>query len=196
METGFPRVDVQHDVQHAAGPGVPEGPTRGVRRAAWSTGGAGNVCTDHRDRCVSFLVSRSVILYICIVASWSKTVRWLANCILSHTVCVFAVLRRIKVTFLDTIVRVEHHSLDIETGVALEMRIKRWGHEFLSWNSLRIYGCILLFLLFINKVWWCTRYGYPGRCAIEEWDGSLATHTLQVSGVTTAFKCGSESPKL
>uniref|UniRef100_A0A673KXF3 Autophagy-related protein 2 homolog A-like n=1 Tax=Sinocyclocheilus rhinocerous TaxID=307959 RepID=A0A673KXF3_9TELE len=35
------------------------------------------------------------------------------------------VLRRIKVTFLDTIVRVEHHSLDAETGVALEMRIKR-----------------------------------------------------------------------
>uniref|UniRef100_A0A672MSP6 Autophagy related 2A n=1 Tax=Sinocyclocheilus grahami TaxID=75366 RepID=A0A672MSP6_SINGR len=31
------------------------------------------------------------------------------------------VLRRIKVTFLDTIVRVEHHSLDAETGVALEM---------------------------------------------------------------------------
>uniref|UniRef100_A0A8C2CPF3 Autophagy related 2A n=1 Tax=Cyprinus carpio TaxID=7962 RepID=A0A8C2CPF3_CYPCA len=35
------------------------------------------------------------------------------------------VLRRIKVTFLDTIVRIEHHSLDAETGVALEMRIKR-----------------------------------------------------------------------
>lgn len=35
------------------------------------------------------------------------------------------VLRRIKVTFLDTIVRVEHHSQDAETGVALEMRIKR-----------------------------------------------------------------------
>ncbi|TRY90128.1 hypothetical protein DNTS_031615 [Danionella cerebrum] len=35
------------------------------------------------------------------------------------------VLRRIKVTFLDTIVRVEHHSLDNETGVALEIRIKR-----------------------------------------------------------------------
>ncbi|KAI7801585.1 putative autophagy-related protein 2-like protein A, partial [Triplophysa rosa] len=35
------------------------------------------------------------------------------------------VLRRIKVTFLDTIVRVEHHPLDAETGVALEMRIKR-----------------------------------------------------------------------
>uniref|UniRef100_A0A9J7X6R6 Autophagy related 2A n=1 Tax=Cyprinus carpio carpio TaxID=630221 RepID=A0A9J7X6R6_CYPCA len=31
------------------------------------------------------------------------------------------VLRRIKVTFLDTIVRVEHHSQDAETGVALEM---------------------------------------------------------------------------
>ncbi len=41
----------------------------------------------------------------------------------------FSVLRRIKVTFLDTIVRVEHHTLDAETGVALEMRIKRWGHE-------------------------------------------------------------------
>lgn len=58
---GFPRVVVMHDVQHAAGPGVPEGPTRGVRRAACSSGGAGNVCTDHRDRCVAFLVYRSVI---------------------------------------------------------------------------------------------------------------------------------------
>ncbi len=76
-ELGFPRVVVKHDVQHAAGPGVPEGPTRGVRRAAWSTGGAGNVCTDHWDRCVAFFVSRSVILCICIVASWSKTVDWL-----------------------------------------------------------------------------------------------------------------------
>ncbi|KAF3693991.1 Autophagy-related protein 2 -like protein A [Channa argus] len=35
------------------------------------------------------------------------------------------VLRRIKVTFLDTIVRIEHQSLDLETGVALEMHIKR-----------------------------------------------------------------------
>lgn len=38
---------------------------------------------------------------------------------------VFAVLRRIKVTFLDTIVRIEHHPLDLETGVALEVHIKR-----------------------------------------------------------------------
>ncbi|XP_028824130.1 autophagy-related protein 2 homolog A-like [Denticeps clupeoides] len=35
------------------------------------------------------------------------------------------VLRRIKVTFLDTIVRMEHHALDAESGVALEMHIKR-----------------------------------------------------------------------
>lgn len=54
---GFPRMVVMHDVQHAAGPGVPEGPARGVRRAACSSGGAGNVCTDHQDRCVSALVS-------------------------------------------------------------------------------------------------------------------------------------------
>uniref|UniRef100_A0A671XK62 Autophagy related 2A n=1 Tax=Sparus aurata TaxID=8175 RepID=A0A671XK62_SPAAU len=31
------------------------------------------------------------------------------------------VLRRIKVTFIDTIVRIEHHPLDLETGVALEI---------------------------------------------------------------------------
>lgn len=37
----------------------------------------------------------------------------------------FAVLRRIKVTFLDTIVRIEHQPLDLETGVALEVHIKR-----------------------------------------------------------------------
>ncbi|XP_053361603.1 autophagy-related protein 2 homolog A isoform X1 [Clarias gariepinus] len=35
------------------------------------------------------------------------------------------VLRRIKVTFLDTIVRIEHHPLDAKDGVALEMQIKR-----------------------------------------------------------------------
>uniref|UniRef100_A0A671XNC5 Autophagy related 2A n=1 Tax=Sparus aurata TaxID=8175 RepID=A0A671XNC5_SPAAU len=35
------------------------------------------------------------------------------------------VLRRIKVTFIDTIVRIEHHPLDLETGVALEVHIKR-----------------------------------------------------------------------
>uniref|UniRef100_A0A3Q4G074 Autophagy related 2A n=1 Tax=Neolamprologus brichardi TaxID=32507 RepID=A0A3Q4G074_NEOBR len=34
-------------------------------------------------------------------------------------------LRRIKVTFLDTIVRIEHQPLDLETGVALEVHIKR-----------------------------------------------------------------------
>uniref|UniRef100_A0A3B3ZN14 Uncharacterized protein n=1 Tax=Periophthalmus magnuspinnatus TaxID=409849 RepID=A0A3B3ZN14_9GOBI len=33
-------------------------------------------------------------------------------------------LRRIKVTFIDTIVRIEHHPLDLETGVALEVQIK------------------------------------------------------------------------
>ncbi|XP_035768737.1 autophagy-related protein 2 homolog A [Neolamprologus brichardi] len=38
---------------------------------------------------------------------------------------VFSVLRRIKVTFLDTIVRIEHQPLDLETGVALEVHIKR-----------------------------------------------------------------------
>ncbi|KAF7667614.1 hypothetical protein LDENG_00053510 [Lucifuga dentata] len=35
------------------------------------------------------------------------------------------VLRRIKVTFLETIVRIEHQPLDLETGVALEVHIKR-----------------------------------------------------------------------
>ncbi|XP_068444905.1 autophagy-related protein 2 homolog A isoform X2 [Clinocottus analis] len=35
------------------------------------------------------------------------------------------VLRRIKVTFIDTIVRIEHQTLDLETGVALEVHIKR-----------------------------------------------------------------------
>uniref|UniRef100_A0A8C2XJ07 Autophagy related 2A n=1 Tax=Cyclopterus lumpus TaxID=8103 RepID=A0A8C2XJ07_CYCLU len=36
------------------------------------------------------------------------------------------VLRRIKVTFIDTIVRIEHQPLDLETGVALEVHIKRY----------------------------------------------------------------------
>ncbi|XP_066504657.1 autophagy-related protein 2 homolog A [Hoplias malabaricus] len=35
------------------------------------------------------------------------------------------VLRRIKVTFLDTIVRIEHQPIDSQTGVALEMQIAR-----------------------------------------------------------------------
>ncbi|XP_046903183.1 autophagy-related protein 2 homolog A-like [Hypomesus transpacificus] len=35
------------------------------------------------------------------------------------------VLRRIKVTFVDTIVRIEHQPLDLDTGIALEMHIKR-----------------------------------------------------------------------
>uniref|UniRef100_A0A8C6L8S7 Autophagy related 2A n=1 Tax=Nothobranchius furzeri TaxID=105023 RepID=A0A8C6L8S7_NOTFU len=35
------------------------------------------------------------------------------------------VLRRIKVTFLDTIVRIEHHPPELRTGVALEVHIKR-----------------------------------------------------------------------
>ncbi|XP_034545669.1 autophagy-related protein 2 homolog A isoform X1 [Notolabrus celidotus] len=35
------------------------------------------------------------------------------------------VLRRIKVTFIDTIVRIEHQPLDLETGIALEVHIKR-----------------------------------------------------------------------
>lgn len=37
----------------------------------------------------------------------------------------FAVLRRIKVTFIDTIIRIEHQPLALETGVALEVHIKR-----------------------------------------------------------------------
>lgn len=61
---GFPRMVVMHDVQHAAGPGVPEGPTRGVRRAACSPGGAGNVCTDHRDRCVSAVASNTFAYWL------------------------------------------------------------------------------------------------------------------------------------
>lgn len=44
----------------------------------------------------------------------------------SHLICVFAVLRRIKVTFIDTIVRIEHQPRDLETGVALEVHIKRY----------------------------------------------------------------------
>uniref|UniRef100_A0A672GI32 Autophagy related 2A n=1 Tax=Salarias fasciatus TaxID=181472 RepID=A0A672GI32_SALFA len=40
------------------------------------------------------------------------------------------VLRRIKVTFIDTIVRIEHHPLDLETGVALEVHIKRYVRYF------------------------------------------------------------------
>ncbi|KAK0131055.1 Autophagy-related protein 2 A [Merluccius polli] len=35
------------------------------------------------------------------------------------------VLRRIKVTFVDTIVRIEHQPLDLETDIALEVHIKR-----------------------------------------------------------------------
>uniref|UniRef100_A0A8C9U906 Autophagy related 2A n=1 Tax=Scleropages formosus TaxID=113540 RepID=A0A8C9U906_SCLFO len=35
------------------------------------------------------------------------------------------VLRRIKVTFLDTIVRIEHQPLGLKTGIALEVHIKR-----------------------------------------------------------------------
>ncbi|RVE67358.1 hypothetical protein OJAV_G00102230 [Oryzias javanicus] len=35
------------------------------------------------------------------------------------------VLRRIKVTLLDTIIRIEHQPLDLKTGVALEVHIKR-----------------------------------------------------------------------
>uniref|UniRef100_A0A8C7J8A4 Autophagy related 2A n=1 Tax=Oncorhynchus kisutch TaxID=8019 RepID=A0A8C7J8A4_ONCKI len=35
------------------------------------------------------------------------------------------VLRRIKVTLLDTIVRIEHQPLNMETGIALEVHIKR-----------------------------------------------------------------------
>lgn len=37
----------------------------------------------------------------------------------------FAVLRRIKVTFIDTIIRIEHQPIALETGVALEVHIKR-----------------------------------------------------------------------
>lgn len=36
-----------------------------------------------------------------------------------------AVLRRIKVTFVDTIVRIEHQPPDLKTGVALEVHIER-----------------------------------------------------------------------
>lgn len=38
---------------------------------------------------------------------------------------VLAVLRRIKVTFIDTIIRVEHQPLNLQTDVALEVHIKR-----------------------------------------------------------------------
>lgn len=35
------------------------------------------------------------------------------------------VLRRIKVTFLDTVVRVEHSVGDVDRGVAVEVRVQR-----------------------------------------------------------------------
>lgn len=35
------------------------------------------------------------------------------------------VLRRIKVTFLDTVVRVEHSVGDVDRGVAVEVRLQR-----------------------------------------------------------------------
>lgn len=38
---------------------------------------------------------------------------------------VLAVLRRIKVTFIDTIIRIEHQPLDLQTDVALEVHVKR-----------------------------------------------------------------------
>lgn len=38
---------------------------------------------------------------------------------------VLAVLRRIKVTFIDTIIRIEHQPLDLQTDVALEVHITR-----------------------------------------------------------------------
>uniref|UniRef100_A0A7N8XN33 Autophagy related 2A n=1 Tax=Mastacembelus armatus TaxID=205130 RepID=A0A7N8XN33_9TELE len=46
------------------------------------------------------------------------------------------VLRRIKVTFVDTIVRIEHQPLDLKTGVALEVHIKRGQAEQLKPDAL------------------------------------------------------------
>lgn len=49
---GLPRLVIQHDLQYAAGPGVPKGPPGGFRgatgpRAAGSARRAWNVCTNH-----------------------------------------------------------------------------------------------------------------------------------------------------
>lgn len=58
--------------------------------------------------------------------------------------CYVAVLRRIKVTLLDTIVRIEHHPLDMETGIALEVHIKRYvgSHHTDTHTSC---GCLFTF---------------------------------------------------
>ena len=45
--------------------------------------------------------------------------------------CVFAVLSKVKVSFLDTIIRLEHLPIEADTGAALEVRIARWGTTLL-----------------------------------------------------------------
>lgn len=112
-QLGLAKLVIQHDLQHAAGPGVPEGPPGDVRGAASSARRTGDVCTNHRD-------------------GWVSSVEALTPApVLTHAtahlfcLCVFAVLRRIKVTLLDTIVRIEHQPPDLETGIALEVHIKR-----------------------------------------------------------------------
>lgn len=61
--------------------------------------------------------------------SYNKNTDWTQNRTLvlapMFLSLLFAVLRRIKVTFIDTIIRIEHQPLDLETGVALEVHIKR-----------------------------------------------------------------------
>uniref|UniRef100_A0A674CJX8 Autophagy related 2A n=1 Tax=Salmo trutta TaxID=8032 RepID=A0A674CJX8_SALTR len=54
------------------------------------------------------------------------------------------VLRRIKVTLLDTIIRIEHQPLDMETGIALEVHIKRYvgSHHTDTHTSC---GCLFTF---------------------------------------------------
>ena len=57
-ELGLPGMVVEYDLQHAAGPGVPEGPPGDVRGAARAAGRTGDVCTDHRDRWVDLCSGR------------------------------------------------------------------------------------------------------------------------------------------
>lgn len=133
---GFPRLVIKYDLQHAAGSGVSEGPPRGIRGAARPAGGTWDVCTNHWDG----WVNSSVFPHF--VKKWQHqpTFQHSNNVTTQdekHNLrkgmtllsSVFAVLRRIKVTFIDTIVRIEHQPLDLETGVALEVHIKRYVLE-------------------------------------------------------------------
>ena len=70
----------------------------------------------------------------------------------SSNFCFTSVLSRVKVALNDTVIRLEHLPMQAETGVALEIRIKRYGliqwnlcnptPEFsdILWHSGKIYG--------------------------------------------------------